>query len=53
MSKDGILHLTLPSKPRSRIVFGERDISFYHQGLENFVVRYDRCLNKFRDYVEE
>jgi hypothetical protein len=31
----------------------EQDISFYHQGLENLIVCYDRCLNKFGDCLEK
>jgi hypothetical protein len=31
----------------------EQDITFYRQGLENNVVYYDKCLNKFEDYVEK
>jgi hypothetical protein len=30
----------------------EQDVSFYCQGLENLIKHYDRCLNKFGNYVE-
>jgi hypothetical protein len=31
----------------------EQDVSFYRQGLENLIVRYDKCLIKFGDYVKK
>jgi hypothetical protein len=30
-----------------------QDVSTYCQGLENLILHYDRCLNKFEDYVEK
>jgi hypothetical protein len=30
----------------------EQDVSFCRQGLENVIVRYDKCLNKLGNYVE-
>jgi hypothetical protein len=31
----------------------EQDVSFYHYGLKNLVVCYDKCLNKFGNYVKK
>jgi hypothetical protein len=31
----------------------EKDFSFFRQGLDNLIVCYDKCLNKFRSYVEK
>jgi hypothetical protein len=31
----------------------EHGVSFYRQGLENVIVRYDKFLNKFGDYVKK
>jgi hypothetical protein len=31
----------------------EQDVPFYSQGLENVIIYYDNCLNKFGDYVEK
>jgi hypothetical protein len=31
----------------------EQDFSFYRQGLENLIVSYDKCLNKFGNFVEK
>jgi hypothetical protein len=30
----------------------EQNVSFYRQGLENLVVRYDKCLNKFGNCMQ-
>jgi hypothetical protein len=31
----------------------EQDISFYYQGLENHIVCYEQCLNKFGNHEEK
>jgi hypothetical protein len=31
----------------------EQDVCCYRQGLENLIVRYGKCLNRFGSYVEE
>jgi hypothetical protein len=30
----------------------EQNVSFNRQDLENLIVRYDKCLNNFADYLE-
>jgi hypothetical protein len=49
---DGI-HLTTPSKPRSKKWLRGQDVSFCRQGLENLIVRYGKCLNEFGDCAEK
>jgi hypothetical protein len=31
----------------------EQEVSFCHQDLENLIVCYGKCLNKFGNYVEK
>jgi hypothetical protein len=53
ISEAGSFHLTTPSKLQSRNGFRNRASRSVARAWKNLIVRYDKCLNKFGNYMGE